>query len=163
MSFSLFFFRLMIVMKDHHSQEIFTALSTFQSPFRNMTIPPAPVAVKAVPFLRPLDQGTHCLAEFLPVIGKGILDPWRDLGEGFPVDQVCPLQIFQHIGEGPGADAVKPLHDVIEADLLVVANDADDKDRPFFCNNIDDAFERAEAEMVTMRFHSHCILFTWHL
>jgi hypothetical protein len=38
-----------------------------------------------------------------------------------------------------------------------VADDADDKDRPFFPDDVDDAFKGTETEMVGMIFHSHFI------
>jgi hypothetical protein len=37
----------------------------------------------------------------------------------------------------------------------MVADDADDQDGPFFCNDIDDSFKGAEADVMAVVFHSH--------
>jgi hypothetical protein len=77
------------------------------------------------------------------------------------VNQVLVMEIFQHIREGLGTDPVQPLLDIIEADLLVMANDADDQDRPFLRNKVDDAFEGTQADMITFFFHSRFISINW--
>jgi hypothetical protein len=117
--------------------------------------------VNGIAPLRPPDQRKHGLAELFPIVCKGIFHPGRNLSERFPVDQVFLPEIFEHIGQCLGTDPVEPLRDISKPDLLVVADDADDQDRPFFGNGIDDAFERAQADMVTIVFHSHFKTINW--
>jgi hypothetical protein len=120
-----------------------------------MAVSPAPVLIDIIAFFRPLDQGKDGFAELFPVFRQGILDPWRDLREGFTVNQVFFLKIFQHICKGFGTDPAKPLLEVIKPYLLIMANDADDQNGPFFSNDIDDALKGAQADVVTFFFHSH--------
>jgi hypothetical protein len=120
-----------------------------------VAISPAPVLINRIVLLRPLDQRTNGLTELFPVFCQRIFHPRGNLRKRFTVNQVFLLEIFQHISKGLGTDAVKPLRNILEPDFPVVANDTDDQDSPFFCNNIDDPFERTQTDMITIVFHSH--------
>ena len=126
-----------------------------------MTTAPAPVCINRVALLRPPYQWKDRLAKLFPVVGQGILDPGRDLGEGFPVNQVLSLEILQHIRQRLGTNPVQPLLDIVEPDPFMVPDDADDQDRPLLRDDVDDALEGTEADVVTFFFHSHYIPINW--
>jgi hypothetical protein len=77
------------------------------------------------------------------------------------VDQVFFPEILQYIRKRFGTDPAEPQHNIIEPDLPVVADDTDNEDRPFFCDDIDDAFERTEADTITFFLHSHFKTINW--
>ncbi|HVP25498.1 MAG TPA: hypothetical protein VMS81_05900 [Methanomicrobiales archaeon] len=71
------------------------------------------------------------------------------------MDQTLPPEILQEVGKRFGADPVEALHDAIEPDFFVVADDGDDENCPFLRDGIDYSFEGAQANPVTIGNHSH--------
>jgi hypothetical protein len=113
--------------------------------------------VQIVTLLGPLYQWHDSFTELFAIFSQGILNPWRNFRKSFSVDQPLFLKIFQQIGERFGADPFKRRHNAIEPYSFVMPYDGDDEDGPFFCDGIDDPFERAQTNGMAILFHSHFI------
>lgn len=112
---------------------------------------------EVVPLLGPAHQRNDRFAELAPVLSQRVFHPGRDLGERLPLDQPLLLQFLQGVGEGLRADPAEDLHDVVEPQPLVMAEDADDQDGPFLRYRGDDPLKGAEADPVAILLHSHYI------